>query len=181
MKALVPIANGSEEMESVIIIDVLRRAKWEVTCVGLDNRPIQASRGVVIVPDMAWDEIDPSAYDLLVFPGGNVGSKNLRNDSRILQAVREFYEAGKVVAAVCAGPLILQEAGILKGKKVTCHPAEAVNLTATQRMDEKVVVDGNVVTSQGPGTTFQFALTLVAMKDGQEKADTIAKGMVLQM
>ena len=179
MKALVPVANGSEEMEAVIVIDVLRRAQWEVTCVGLDDRPIKASRGVVIVPDAAWDAIDPASYDLLVFPGGNQGSKNLRADARVLKAVREFDAAGKTVAAVCAGPLILQEAGILAGREATCHPGVADELTATERSEERVVVDGHVVTSQGPGTTFEFALTLIALKEGEEKADAIARGLVL--
>ncbi|HBA84037.1 MAG TPA: DJ-1 family protein [Verrucomicrobia bacterium] len=179
VKVLVPIANGSEEMEAVIVIDVLRRAQWEVTCVGLDERPIKASRGVVIVPDAAWNSLDTAAYDMIVIPGGNEGARNLRGDPRVLKTVRDFFEAGKVVAAICAGPLVLQEAGILKDRKMTCHPNVVSELTATRRLEEKVVVDGHLVTSQGPGTAFQFALTLVAMKDGQEKADALAKAMVL--
>ena len=150
-KALVPLANGCEEMEAVIIMDTLRRAGWEVLAAGVDEGPVEASRGVRLVPDCAWDDVDPAAFDLLVLPGGNDGTERLSRDERVLDAIRSSYHAGKIVAAICAGPLVLQAAGILEGHRVTCHPGATEFLTATERVDEKVVVDGTVVTSQGPG------------------------------
>jgi 4-methyl-5(b-hydroxyethyl)-thiazole monophosphate biosynthesis len=179
MKALVPLADGCEEMEAVIIIDVLRRAEWEVAAVGLKPGAIRASRGVSIVPDASWDEIDPDTFDLIVLPGGNGGTENLAADERVLSALRRFHEQGKVVAAVCAGPLVLQAAGVLSGKRATCYPSAAPGLTEAEHVDERVVVDGQVITSQGPGTSFEFALALVRHFDGPEKARTIGQGMVL--
>jgi len=178
-KVLVPLADGCEEMEAVIIIDVLRRAGWDVTSVGIRPGAVTASRGVRLVPDTTWDEVEPQAFDLLVVPGGSGGTENLCKDQRVLEAVRQFRDAGKPLAAVCAGPLVLQEAGVLGGHRVTCHPSSAKKLTATERLDDIVVSDGNIVTSQGPGTTFDFALALVERIDGAEKADEIRQAMCL--
>lgn len=178
-KALVPLADGVEEMEAVIIVDVLRRAGWEVCAAALKSTVVTASRGVKIVADQLWDEINPASFDLIVLPGGAQGTENLRGDSRVLAALRDAALRGKITAAVCAAPLVLQEAGLLDGKKATCHPGAAAKLVATKRSDERVVTDGKVVTSQGAGTTFEFALALVALVDGQEKAGEIERAIVL--
>jgi putative intracellular protease/amidase len=90
-----------------------------------------------------------------------------------------MHAAKRITAAVCAGPLVLQEAGVLEGRRVTCHPAAATRLTRAQRSDERVVVDGTLITSQGPGTSFAFALAIVAQVDGEDKAKEIARAMVL--
>lgn len=178
-KALVPLAEGCEEMEATIIIDVLRRAGWEVCVAGLQPGPVVASRGVKLLADRLWDEIDPNAFDVIALPGGNLGTENLRTDARVLAALRILHDAGKIVAAVCAAPLVLQEAGLLAGRKATCHPGAAARLTVTPRRDERVVIDGRIVTSQGPGTSFAFALALVALVEGEERAKEIARGLVL--
>lgn len=178
-RALVPLAEGCEEMEAVIVIDVLRRAGWEVCAAGLRPGPVTASRGVRLMADCLWDEIDPMLFDLIVLPGGNQGTEQLRRDVRVLGALRAFHEAGKIVAAVCAAPLVLQEAGLLAGRKATCHPGAAPRLTVTKRLDERVVIDGRVVTSQGPGTSMAFALALVSIVDGEAHAEEIGRGLVL--
>ena len=179
-KALVLLADGVEEMEAVIIIDILRRAGWEVCAASLAPGPVTASRGVKLLADKTWDETDPSAFDLIVLPGGAQGTENLRRDSRVLRALRDFARDGKITAAVCAAPLVLQEAGLLAGKKATCHPGVAAQFTATPRADDRVAVDGKIITSQGAGTTFEFALAIVAAVDGAEKADGIARAVVLR-
>lgn len=176
---LVPLANGVEEMEAVIIVDVLRRAQWTVTTAGVDDGVLIASRGVRLVPDKRWDDIRPADFDILMIPGGAGGVDRLKADARVLEAVRLFTQAGKRIGAVCAGPLVLQAAGILAGRRVTCHPGAAKDLTVTPRLTDRVVVDGTLVTSQGPGTSFEFALAMIRLVDGAEKADTLAKGMVL--
>ncbi len=178
-RVLIPLADGCEEMEAVITIDVLRRAKWEVTAAGLKAGPVTASRGVHIVPDMTWDQIRPSDFDMLVIPGGTKGVANLRADPRVVQAVRDFDRAGKYIAAICAGPLVLQEAGILAGRKVTCHPGVKAQLTQTKRLEELVVVDGRLITSQAAGTTFKFALTIIEQVDGVKKAEAVGREMVV--
>lgn len=180
-RALVPIAEGSEEMEAVIAIDVMRRAKWEVTVAGVKPGPVTMSRKVRIVPDAVWADIDPMSFDILVIPGGSGGVANLRKDARVLKAVRDMHAAGKLVCAVCAGPLVLQDAGVLDGRRATCHPDVASQLTKAKHVDEEVVVDGDVITSQGAGTTFAFALAIVAKTRGPEVADLVARGMVWKM
>lgn len=179
-RVLIPVADGSEEMETVIVADTLRRAKWEVVLAGLKDGPITASRGVKIVPDTTMARVDPAAFDAIVIPGGAGGVENLRKDERVLSAVRALRAAGKLVAAVCAGPLVLQEAGILDGLRATCHPGVASSLTRATRLEEPVVEDGGIITSQGPGTSFAFALRIVERFDGRAKGAEIARGMVLQ-
>jgi 4-methyl-5(b-hydroxyethyl)-thiazole monophosphate biosynthesis len=176
---LVPLAEGVEEMEAVIIIDVFRRAGWRVDVVGLKKGVVEASRGVKLVPDRMWEQVDPAAYEVIVLPGGNLGTMNLMEDERVLDALRVQHRAGKLIAAVCAAPLVLQKAGIIDQKRVTCHPLAAAQLTSANRVDARVVIDDNIVTSQGPGTTFAFALAIVELRDGRAKAVELARGMVL--
>jgi len=179
-RVLVPLADGVEEMEAVIIIDVFRRAGWHVDVVGIKKGAVEASRGVKIMPDRMWEQIDPDAYEVIALPGGNLGTINLMEDERLLETLRAFHRAGKLVAAVCAAPLVLQKAGIIDRKRVTCHPLAAASLTSAIRVDERVVIDGNIVTSQGPGTTFAFALAIVELREGRAKAAELAQGMVLR-
>jgi len=179
IRALVPLADGVEEMEAVIIVDVLRRARWQVTVAGLDAAPVVASRGVKLVPDAAWPAIDIAGHDVLALPGGSAGAKALMADRRVLDAVRQFTEAGKLVGAICAAPLVLQAAGVLRGRRATCHPAVRDRLTEPTPSDDRVVVDGRIVTSQGPGTAFEFALTLIRLAGSPAEAEAVAKGLVL--
>lgn len=178
-RVLVPVANGTEEMEAVITIDLLRRAQWNVTATGVDDGPITASRGVRLMPDKVWREINPGDFDVLMIPGGMPGVERFLQFEPLLDMIRAFDAAGKWIGAVCAAPLTLQAAGILKGRKATCHPGVAARLTATKRLDERTVVDGRIVTSQGAGTTFEFALTVIRLVDGPEKAKAIADSIVL--
>lgn len=178
-KALIPLAPGCEEMEAVIVIDVFRRAGWEVTAAAVNDEPLVCSRGVQLVADAAWRDVDPAAYDVLALPGGGPGTDVLRAHAGVLEAVRSFHASGRIVAAVCAAPLVLQDAGILEGRTVTCHPGVAAELTSGRRLDEAVVTDGNLLTSQGPGTCFAFALAVVAAVDGEVRADRLADAMVL--
>lgn len=175
---VVPLAEGCEEMEAVIIIDTLRRAGWEVVAAGVRAGPVKASRGVVLVPDTTWDQVDLARCDAIVLPGGNGGTRNLMADERVLAALREFHAAGKLIAAVCAAPLVLQKAGLLQGRAVTCHPGAAPELVQAERVERRVVEDGSIITSQGPGTTMEFALAIIARVDGPEKSARIAREMV---
>lgn len=179
-KALIPLADGVEEMEAVIVIDMLRRAQWEVVAAGLaGNKTVKASRNVTIVADTTWDAVDPGVFDVLIIPGGATGVENLMRDKRILDAVRLFNDSKRWLGAVCAGPLVLQEAGVLAGRRITCHPAVHDKLRAAPRLPERVVVDGKLVTSQGAGTCFEFALTFVRLIDGTAKAKSLMQAIVL--
>ena len=177
IKVLMPLADGSEEMEAVIVIDTLRRVPWNVTAAGISPGIVTGARGVHLVPDDSLSEIDPLAFDVLVIPGGQAGVEALARDERVLDAVRAFDKAGKWLAAVCAGPLVLQAAGVLAGCRVTCHPA--VTLTQAKRLADRVIVDGCLITSQGPGTTLESALAIVRAIEGPAKADKLAQSMVV--
>jgi len=178
-RVLIPLADGVEEMEAVIMIDTFRRAGWRVDAVGFKQGVVEASRGVKLMPDLLWEQINYDDYEVIALPGGNLGTMNLMEDERVLDAVRKHFHAGRLVAAVCAAPQVLQRAGIIDQKRVTSHPLAADKLTRAKRVDERVVVTDNIVTSQGPGTTFAFALTIISLRDGRAKAEEIARGMVL--
>lgn len=180
MKALIPIASGCEEMEAVIIIDTLRRAEWDVTVAGLTAGAIEASRGVKLVPDTTWDQINPDDFDVLLLPGGFGGTLALCRHEGVQQALRDFDAKGKWVGSICAAALALHEAGILEGKRFTCYPGVEEKLPANiQPVDEIVVVDGHLITSRGPGTAFEFALKVIAECSSPNTAASVRAGLLL--
>ncbi len=178
-KILVPLAEGCEEMEAVILIDTLRRAQFEVVAAGLKAGPLTASRGVRLLPDTTFDQVQALDFDAIALPGGNQGVQNLMADERVLTAIRALHGAGRWVCAVCAAPLVLQAAGVLEGRRVTCYPSAGEQLTVTRRLTDRVVVDGHLITSQGPGTSVAFALEIVRRLGGDELAEQVAAGMVV--
>lgn len=180
MRALVPLAPGFEEMEAVIIIDVLRRAEVEVTVAGLDGAgPTTGSRGVVVHADVSLDDALPGTYDAIVLPGGGPGTARLREDERLLAALREHHGAGRLTAAVCAAPLALSSAGLAEGRSITAHPSVHDELSSggANVSSEAVVKDGVILTSQGPGTSMEFALAVVRELKGSALATEIANAM----
>jgi protein DJ-1 len=161
-KALVLLAPGSEEMEAVISIDVLRRGGIDVTVAGLDGAdPIRCSRGVVVTPDVALDDVD-GVFDVLVLPGGAEGAKRLAESERVGKLLREHELGGRMVAAICAAPIALEAHGVFEGRKLTSHPSVRPALEEWGEYSEHPVeADGNLITSRGPGTAFPFALRIV--------------------
>jgi 4-methyl-5(b-hydroxyethyl)-thiazole monophosphate biosynthesis len=167
-------------MEAVIIIDTLRRAEWDVTAAGLTAGTIEASRGVKLVPDIPWDQINPDDFDMLILPGGFGGTVALSEHAGVQQALRDFDAAGKWVGAICAAALALHAAGILEGRRFTCYPGVEEKLPDDfQRLEEIVVVDGHLITSQGPGTAFEFALKLIEECSSPHAAATVRAGLLL--
>ena len=179
-KALILLAEGVEEMEAVIAIDVLRRAGIEVTSASTGPaREVTASRGVRLIADTMLNDARPADFSALLIPGGAGGSRRLAGDTRVLELVRSFVQARKLVAAVCAGPLALLAAGVLTGVRITCHPAVRDQFPGVQVCNDRVVVDGNFITSQGPGTSMEFALAIAKRLVGEEVAAKVADGLVL--
>jgi 4-methyl-5(b-hydroxyethyl)-thiazole monophosphate biosynthesis len=180
MKVLIPMANGCEEMEAVIIIDTLRRAEWDVTTAGLTAGTIEASRGVKLVPDTTWDQINPDDFDMLLLPGGFGGTEALMTHAGVQQALRDFNEKKKWVGSICAAALALHEAGVLTGKRFTCYPGVEEKLPPNvQPVNEIVVVDGHLITSQGPGTAFEFALKVIAECSSPNLSAEVRAGLLL--
>ena len=176
MKALVPLASGFEELEAVTIIDVLRRGGVEVTVAALEATPVTGSHAITIAADALLDAVDVESFDAVVLPGGPA-AKRLRDDARVRSIVQSAAQAGKLVAALCAAPIALEAAGVLAGKRATVYPGN--ELPSAQRVDERVVVDGNIVTSRGPGTALEFSLALVEKLVNAEKARELAQAMIV--
>jgi len=165
-KAIVPLANGFEEIEAVTIIDVLRRAGVDVTVAGVSELDVVGAHGIRIQADLHLADAARDTYDAVVLPGGLPGATNLRDDPRVLAAVREVVDQGGTAAAICAAPIVLEAAGLLRGRRVTCYPGFGVDLrSAADVVEDRVVEDGQIVTSRGPGTAMDFALALVARLD----------------
>ena len=179
-KVLVPIANGTEEIEAVCIIDVLRRAGASVTVASVDELQITASRGVKLVADTLIGDCLDQTYDLVVLPGGMPGAEHLRDSQELETILKRQREQEKYYGAICASPaVVLQHHGLLDQRLATSHPSFVDHLANTDAAESRVVVDGNCVTSRGPGTALEFALKLVELLYGEEKAAEVAAPMVM--
>jgi 4-methyl-5(b-hydroxyethyl)-thiazole monophosphate biosynthesis len=179
-KVLVPIADGTEELEAVTIIDVLRRAGAQLTVASVGEGQITASRAVKLVADTLISECRGQRYDLIALPGGMPGAENLRDSADLTEILKDQADSGRFYAAICASPaVVLQHYGLLKNRKATCYPSMAEKLTNTEAVESRVVVDGNCITSQGPGTALEFALKLVELLFGSEKSGDVAKEMLV--
>ena len=179
-RVVVPLVDGVEEMEAVIVIDVLRRAGLEVLVAGLDGPgPVRASRGVTLLADVSWTEAMEQPADALVLPGGLGGMEGLRADERVLLAVRDLLERGRLVAAVCAAPLVLARAGVAVGRQMTCHPSVREELLAAGAIgsEARVVQDGTILTSLGPGSSVEFALAVAGALVGPDRALEVSRAM----
>ncbi len=177
---LVPIADGSEEIEAVTIIDVLRRAGAEVTVASVDGLTITASRGVRITADRLIGDCLKHDFDMIVLPGGIPGAEHLRDSAALKHILERHVRGQRWIGAICAAPsVVLAHHGQLEGTKATCHPWFSDRLEPALLSTAPVVVDGRVVTSQGPGTAMVFALKLVELLFGHRRAQQVAEPMVL--
>lgn len=177
---LVPLAQGCEELEAVTIVDLLRRAGIQVVTAGLDNKPVTASRGVILIPDTDLDSALQKDYDMVVLPGGLPGADNLDRDKRIHELLKKMANSEKFTAAICAAPKVLANAGLLSGKNATSYPGfiDKMDLEDTEYLEDAVVTDGKVITSRGPGTAMDFTLQLIETLTGKEKRDEVERALV---
>jgi len=181
LNVLVPLATGCEELEAVTIIDLLRRAGINVVTASLYDQPVKCSRGTVIVADTTLQTILNDDFDLLVLPGGLPGADNLNDDPRIHQLITRLASENKPIGAICAAPKVLVSNGVLNGKKATAYPGSLnaldtlISSNNIKLNDTAVEIDGNVITSRGPGTVMDFALTLIEVllgKNAREQVET---------
>ena len=172
---LVPLAQGCEELEAVTITDLLVRAGISVTSCGLDTRPVKASRGTTIIPDTTIEKIMEQTFDLIVLPGGLPGADHLRDNAPLQTLLKRQAQEERYLAAICAAPKALAEAGVLEGKTATSFPGvlEALHDPNITISKNAVEIDGKVITSRGPGTAMDFALTLIELLEGRQKRDEV--------
>ena len=180
-KVAVFIADGSEEVEAITPVDLLRRAKVDVDVVSImPSLEITASRDIKIKADKLLDEITFDEYDLLVLPGGVRGTNNLNACEELKKNLVKFNDQGKGIAAICAAPTVFANLGLLKGKTSTCNPGFWDVLSskgADLDKEAKSVICGNIITSQAMGTSVPFGLSIVEYFQGKESAD-IMKGKI---
>lgn len=160
IRVLVPLAPGAEELEAVTVIDLLRRAGFTVVVAGLDDGPVQCSRGVVILPDQPLAQVMNEDFDLIVLPGGLPGADHLRDDARVQSLLLRQSHAGRLLGAICAAPKALASAGLLEGRRVTAYTG-ALDESGTPSTGAAVEIDAGVITGRGPGVAMDFALTLI--------------------
>ena len=178
--ALVPIADGVEEIEAMSIIDVLRRAEIDVTVASVHGKTVTASRGVSINADVLLGEVVDSNFDMIALPGGLGAAQSFRDCETLISKLKKQADSGKLYAAICATPeLALNTHGLIGNKNATCHPGCVDGLANNPALEERVVTDGNLTTSRGPGTAIEFALELVSQLCGKDKAQEIAKAMLV--
>jgi protein deglycase len=176
--ALVFLADGFEEIEAVTIVDVLRRGEVNVTTASLSGKHVRGSHDIVLESDVLLADVSVDDYDALVLPGGPA-AKALREDAAAQTAIKRAAAAGKLLAAVCAGPTALEVAGVLAGKRATVYPGN--KLPSAQLVEQGVVEDGNVITSRGPATAMAFALKIVERLSGAAVAKTTAEKLLFVM
>lgn len=181
-KVLLFLAEGFEEVEAFTVVDYLRRKDIVVDTCSISDKDIQGAHKIIVKADRKIDEVNNSKdYDALVIPGGIPGATNLRDDERVIRLVKEFNEEGKIIAAICAGPIVLQRAGIIKGKEVTSYPGFEEDLKESIYKEDLVVQDGNIITARGPAVAVYFAMKLVENLVGKEKASELRKDILLDM
>ncbi|MBO8130471.1 MAG: DJ-1/PfpI family protein [Candidatus Marinimicrobia bacterium] len=177
--ALLPLAEGFEEIECVTIVDVLRRAGINVDVAGLKSLDVKGSHGITLRADMLLDDVDRDKYNLIVMPGGMPGSVNLRDDERVLELVRYIYSRGGYACAICAAPVVLYKACLLDGKKFTIHPSTR-DMVDNKAVELDVVVDGRIITGWSPGAAMKFALKIVEVLLGNEEVDKLLSAMLYE-
>lgn len=177
-KVMVPLADGFEEIEAITIVDVLRRAGITVDTVGIVGTQITGAHGIRVNADKRLIDVSATAYDGIILPGGNPGYVNLGRSQKLIELIKQMNALNKLVAAICGAPMVLAKAGVLENRKATIYPGMEKELPRPR--DDRVIVDGNIVTSQAAGTAMEFAITLVQILAGRETASRTKKDLVFK-
>lgn len=174
--ALVAVADGTEELEAVAVIDILRRAGIDVTIASVSSsQAISCSRGVKLMADTVIDHCRSRTFDAIVLPGGMPGAEHLRDNAVLTDLLKAHHAAGRLIAAICASPVVVLKAHGLLAKKSTCYPSMANQLPDPKNASLRVAVDGHCITSAGPGTAVEFALEIVGYLLGKDHAKQVAQ------
>ncbi len=179
-KVLILLANGFEEIEALAVTDVLRRAEIETVLAGLCEGYTASASNICIIPDTTIDRVNASEFSMILLPGGQPGSDNLKADSRVGRLLRQFNNAEKLIGSIGSATTVLAAADLIAGKRVTCNHSCKDKLNGGIYEDKAVVTDGNIITSQGPGTAISFALAIVARLCDNHKAASVSSAMLIR-
>ena len=175
----VHLADGFEEVEALTIVDLLRRAAIDAKTVSITgDKKVTGAHGVTVEADILFEETDYQTCEMIVLPGGMPGSTSLGQHQGLTSHIRCFAEHGKYLAAICAAPMVFGALGVLNGKKATIYPSMEEHLVGAEPQKDKVVVDGNIITSKGPATAMPFALKLVEILKGKDAANQLASDLL---
>lgn len=173
-KVYIFLAEGFEEVEALMTVDIVRRAGIPMEMVSVTGkRKVKSSHEITIEADRLYEEIQPEEAAMLVLPGGMPGTRNLALHQELCKQLRAFHKEGKPLAAICAAPSVLGANGILEGKRATCYPGFEKELTGARVAEEACVVDENIITARGLGAAAEFGLAIVEKLAGSEKAAEI--------
>ncbi len=172
-------AEGFEEVESLTVVDLLRRALIDTMMVSVTGKKeVIGSHGIIVTTNQLIEDVNFDSLSMLILPGGMPGTKNLDNCAILKKQILEFNEKDKYIAAICAAPMVLGHLGVLQGKKACCYPGYEKDLLGAKAVEYKAVVDGNIITGRGVGTAIDFALAIIAELKGKQEAEHIAASII---
>ena len=175
---LIPLAPGFEEIETITVVDILRRSGARVSIAGLVEGVIKGSRGVKLLADESINNINSEKFDSMILHGGQPGTDNLKKNSKVTTLLKKMESKKKLIGAICAAPIILEENGLLRKRKRTSHPSVKETLLGDLYMEDRVVVDHNIITSRSPGTAMEFAFKLVEILFGKDRVKLVNDGVL---
>lgn len=180
MKVIVFLADGFEEIEALTVVDYLRRMDIQVDTLSItEEREVEGAHKIRVLSDKNIDEIkNLDSYEGVIIPGGLPGATNLRDDDKVIDIVEKMYKNNKLIAAICAGPIVLEKAGILEGKKTTSYPGFEDQLGSAIYKKDNVVKDGNIITSRGPALAVDFTIEITEYLLGKERADELKEDIL---
>ncbi|MDO5560067.1 MAG: DJ-1/PfpI family protein [Oscillospiraceae bacterium] len=174
------LADGFEETEALATVDLLRRCELDVMTVGIGTDAVRGSHGILVKADISDDDVVlDSSVQMIVLPGGMPGTLNLERSSTVQDAISFCVQKKIYIAAICAAPSILGRRQLLAGLEATCFAGFESQLAGAELSDKKVCVSGNIITSKGPGTVFEFALKLVELLVSKQRSDVLAQSLML--
>ena len=175
------LGTGFEETEAIAPLDLLRRAGVEILTVGINGKIVYGSHKIGVEADIELSQVDPTNLDMIILPGGLGGVASIRASKEAMDLIKFAYENGKYTAAICAGPTVLADLGIVNGKNCTCYPGcEGGMAHAVMAENAASVIDGKVITGTSAGCAVPFGLSLIEVLKGKEEADRIAKQIVIR-
>ena len=179
MKVAVLLANGFEEVEALTVVDYLRRVDISVDMVSItNNNNVGGAHNIEVVSNKVIDEIKESDYKAVIIPGGMPGAQNLKDSSKVIDFVEKMSRAKKLLAAICAGPIVLSKADVIKDKKITSYPGFEKELNFKEYKEEAVVIDDNVITARGPYFAVDFALAIIEYLIDKETAEKVKEDIL---